>query len=91
MTTVWAIDVASLFSCVGPSIIASVFYSVKMRLICVAASVEQQKAKQNQSKTNSNATHTHTSTEREIEDLHTLSRNWVAFYLVESQLSMSFY
>lgn len=69
VTTVWAIDVASLFSCVGPSIIASVFYSVftqrKMRLICVW----QQQRKQSKTKAKQIpmpqrcATHTHIHTD----------------------------
>lgn len=75
VTTVWAIDVASLFSCVGPSIIANVFYSVftqrKMRLICVWWQSQHEQQQRKQSKTKAKqipmpqrcATHTRTYTQ----------------------------
>lgn len=63
MTTVWPFDVASLVSCVGPSITASVFYSVfaeKMRLICVWKAAAAAKAEQNKFQCHKDAAHTHT-------------------------------
>lgn len=79
VTTVWAIDVASLFSCVGPSIIANVFYSVfkqrKMRLICVwwqsstgsTSSSRESKAKPKQNKFQCHKDVPHTRTYTQID------------------------
>lgn len=93
VTTVWAIDVASLFRCVGPSIIASVFYSVfrqrKMRLICVWWQSQHEQQQRKQSKTKAKqipmpqrcATHTHIHTDRQSTRTHCHVTGWPSTWL----------